>query len=366
MNSTVDIDTATIALMNVSANAQVYEERTPNTANISVLSEKVNDNTMLVSVLSESYTGVGAYNVTLSYDNEAITPVSVKNGDLFESDVISNLDQSGVNVNELNEIKVLSFNDTDKVGEGVLFTVEFKINDEEKVTDVEITDALILTSSGDEVDFEFSETKVRAEMTVTELVLVDASGNLGKYTIEVDSNCTTDATIVVAAYNEMGKLIDMNSKDISLNKGENSFDGIPLKIKSGSENPYIVVYLWDSLSNMTPLAESVMVPVAEVVCNLAVAAIPRINSGDVVQNIKYQIQSTGETDATVITAIYNDDGRLLNSSINEVSLQFGSNTVSGISIPLEGEYVRPYMMVYLWNNIYDMIPIISPKKSYIR
>ncbi len=94
---------------------------------ISVSAEVVG-NQLFASVSISGNQGVAAFNIQLHYDNTKLIPVEITDSELLEpSNIISNIQQGGDAVADLEFATALYFNPTDFKEDGVLYVMSFQI-----------------------------------------------------------------------------------------------------------------------------------------------------------------------------------------------------------------------------------------------
>lgn len=198
----------------------------------------VKDNKLTVTVVVDENSGIGAYNISLLYDNTVLTPATVENGKLFTSDIMSNVTQPGANVSEMSEITVLSCNDKNSTDNGVLFTVVFDIKKSAGGQMIGFSDVMLLDTEGNEIVGIYEDATVKKEVkTITKV-------EAGKIKV-TPYNVPENSSILVAGYKNKCLTFcyefQNDNNEISLNMPEVSTDTIR-------------VYVWENLSNIRPLS----------------------------------------------------------------------------------------------------------------
>lgn len=203
------------------------------------MTTNIEDEKLTVKVMIDENSGIGAYNISMLYDNEALTPASAENGELFASNIMSNVTQPGGNVSELSEITVLSCNDKDTVENGVLYTLTFDINSESADGQmIGFSDVMLLDVSGNEIVGIYEDTTVDDDIKTTTTI----ESGVVKVT---PHNVPTGSSIIVAGYRN-GYLTF--SKDFKNDNNVISFEVPNVELDT------IKVYVWDSISGMMPLS----------------------------------------------------------------------------------------------------------------
>ncbi len=226
-----------------------------------MITEKVDEDTLKVDVVVSENSGIGAYDISLSYNNELLTPVNVINGDLFESDVMTNVIQPNYNPEFLSEVTVISVNDKNTEVNGKLFTVEFKINSPVYPEHlIEFADVQLNTVEGDRIIGIYEDSVIKEEYKIeldilSELVM-DENNNINGIDIEISNDSEkTSAVLIVAMFDNYNKrTVNTVIKPVTLKKGKNLIENISIKGTNDLKQPCIGVYLWKSLDTLMPYA----------------------------------------------------------------------------------------------------------------
>ena len=285
------------------------------------MTTNIEDETLTVNVMIDENSGIGAYNISLLYDNEALTPVSAENGELFTSDLMSNVTQPGGNVSEMSEITVLSCNDTDTVDNGVLYTITFDINSENADGQlIGFSDVMLLDVSGNEIVGIYEDTTVDSEMKTTTTV-EDGIITVTPY------NVPTGSSIIVAGYRN-GYLTF--SKDFKNDNNVISFEAPDVEFDT------LRIYIWDSINNIKPLGTMV----EEILFKLTSTT---VESG-VVTVTPHNVP----TGSSIIVAGYKNDYLTFSRDFKN------DNNVISFEVPnVELDVIR----VYVWDSLNGMKPL---------
>ncbi|MGN0181555.1 MAG: leucine-rich repeat protein [Candidatus Ornithomonoglobus sp.] len=74
--------------------------------------------------------GIAAFSVSMSYDNTKLTPQSISLGDALTGSIISNIQQTGVDLNSLDKVTAVWSSESDNANDGTLYIVTFKVSDD--------------------------------------------------------------------------------------------------------------------------------------------------------------------------------------------------------------------------------------------
>ncbi len=92
------------------------------------VSAEVVGNQLFASVAISGNQGLAAFNIQLHYDNTKLRPVEITDSELVEpSNIVSNIQQGGDVVANLEFATALYINPTDFTGDGVLYVMSFEI-----------------------------------------------------------------------------------------------------------------------------------------------------------------------------------------------------------------------------------------------
>lgn len=86
----------------------------------------------------------------------------------------------------------------------------------------------------------------------------------GKATLDYFCNKDTDAVLILAAYNENGKLIKTATNKVTLKRGDSELVKTVEVTNDAEGVDHYTAYLWDSFTNLTPLLNSTTKSVMEV------------------------------------------------------------------------------------------------------
>lgn len=225
-------------------------------------SAKVNDGYVDVPVKITKNDGVAGFKIKVNYDKSRLTPVSVTKGEALTSGTMTtNVDQGG-NLENLKAVSVFWSNPSDVTATGVAFVVKFKVIDKEN--DIPIT---LEYEEGDICDQNYNDLIVtivngKVENAVSkkyDYTVKSLTGEMknGKFYAEATIVKNTDRnnkdTIVIAVYKN-GELTDMVYMKAVVEKGQTvEFGGIV----TGDDGATLKAFVWDSLTEMTPLSNTV-------------------------------------------------------------------------------------------------------------
>lgn len=220
---------------------------------------KLDAETIEATVRVSENSGIGAYNISLNYNTELFTPIEVENGDMFESDVFSNVSRPNADLEHLANISAVSCNDGGTTENGSLFKVRFHINSpvyvEESIT---FAGAELLSAAGDRLIAETADALVPSgdeKFTVSGVEDADLSDL--KVVVYNNSTAEKDAVLIAAVYDSVSRaLTDVKKVNVSLKKGRNEISGIGALNSGAAQSVRLGVYLWSSLEDMVPLAMS--------------------------------------------------------------------------------------------------------------
>ncbi len=206
--------------------------------------------------------GVAGFKIKVNYDKTRLTPVSVTKGNALTSGTMTtNVDQGG-NLENLKAVSVFWSNPSDVKTTGVAFVVRFKVLDKEN--DIPIN---LEYEEGDICDQSYNDLAVtivngKVQNAVSEkhdYTVENLTGEMknGKFyaeaTIVKDTDRNNKDTIVIAVYKN-GEMIDMVYMKAVVEKGKRvEFGGIV----TGEDGATLKAFVWDSLTEMTPLSNIV-------------------------------------------------------------------------------------------------------------
>ncbi len=203
------------------------------------MTTNIKDNKLTVNVIVDENSGIGAYNISMLYDNQALTPVSVKNGNLFTSDLMSNVTQPGSNLSEMSEITVLSCNDNDTTENGILYTVTFDINTSDAEGQmIGFSDVMLLDVNGNKIVGIYEDATIKNETKTVTTV------QSGKVTV-TPYNVPLNNSIIVALYKN--KCLTFCKEFINDNN-EISFNMPDVEVDT------IRVFVWENMNNMRAIS----------------------------------------------------------------------------------------------------------------
>lgn len=232
--------------------------------------------------------GIAGFSFTLNYDKEKLTPVAIEKSDmLIDGNFASNLDETedGSNLDYV----TATWSDTDLITEdGALFNVMFMVN--ENVTAGETLPIEISYGADDICDrylnsieatvnqgmieiVEYTEDDPGSDIAtdvkpyyVDDVYIQHSDGTVndvippeGNFDLQLGIGSAEEefipAVVFVAVYNENGVMTSVKQESIT---EEMLIDGIcSVHIDESAENiAEVKVFIWDSLENMTPLADS--------------------------------------------------------------------------------------------------------------
>ncbi len=223
--------------------------------------EKIDEDSMEVSVWISENSGIGAYDISLAYNNELLTPVKVTNGDLFASDVMSNIIQPNYNPEFISNVEVISINDRDTTENGLLFTVEFDINSPiYPEHSIEFANVQLNKVNGDKIIGIYEDTVIKEEYKIDLNLLTepvyDETNTINGLNIEINNNSEkTSAVLIVAVFDNYSKrTVNTVVKTVTMKKGVNVIENISIQGANDMKEPYVGIYLWESLDTLLPLA----------------------------------------------------------------------------------------------------------------
>lgn len=298
-----------------------YGKKTQYTDTKLSMTTNIENEKLTVKVMIDENSGIGAYNISMLYDNDTLTPVSAENGELFTSDLMSNVTQPGGNVSELSEITVLSCNDKDTAENGVLYTLTFDINSEGADGQmIGFSDVMLLDVSGNEIVGIYEDTTVDSEVKTTTTI----ESGMVKVT---PHNVPQGSSIIVAGYRN-GYLTF--SKDFKNDNSTISFETPDVEFDT------LRIYIWDSINNIKPLGTMV----EEVIIKKTVTT---VESG-VVTVTPYDVP----TGSSIIVAGYKNDYLTFSKNFKN------DNNVISFEVPnVELDVIR----VYVWDSLNGMMPL---------
>ncbi len=191
-----------------------------------------------VTVSVENNTGFTGFNFVLGFDKTKLSPVRITNGALTSEALVSNMNESGVDLSSLDKVTAFWIGSA-VMGDGDLYTVRFEelatVEDDEQITferdgftngvdDINALFPSAVTVGGqnikEELDIVFDTDTVR--------VTGDASGQL-----------------IVAGYDENGNLVKAIAPQ-----------GYEQPLTEFADCDSVKAFLWNSLSGMAPVCES--------------------------------------------------------------------------------------------------------------
>ena len=228
-----------------------------------------------VPVLIENNPGLSGFNLKLIYDNNSLTPLAFVDGDLYEGGAISNIQQKNLIISDIENVNVCWASNGNIVGNGVLFTVRFKINenlkagsvvpisleytnddmckvDRSNIMDVDIksADGLVEVVKKSPYPFEISEVTIAQNG-----IQCDSIPQNGDFDVNVEISRLKEyvgsAEVIVATYDEDDKLI----KIYTVKADDNSRCQIYVE-KCDLTVSKIKAFLWESVNTEKPLAEN--------------------------------------------------------------------------------------------------------------
>lgn len=266
-----------------------YENLVDSTETISLMStssikvtvgdtEAIAGDIIYIPVSITDNTGVAGFDLKLKYDSKYLTPLSVERGDvLADGDFSTNLDED----TELDGTITASWsNASNMIEDGTLFIVEFLISDDVAIdqtlaitldddyvlcnnalTDISITressNISIINLTDDGISAENSiyyiggATLIQNESTVEQ---IPQNGNFDiQVNIENMQEEFVDGKIIIALYDDKERFINMKTIDIT---EEILSTGYALTYidETKSNISTIKIFVWGSLSDLTPLA----------------------------------------------------------------------------------------------------------------
>lgn len=235
-----------------------------------------------VPVVIKGNVGFSGFNFKLNYDNKYLTPVSVINGTMYEENYITNIQQDDVDISKLDHVNICWLNEKNVYGDGVLFTVRFLIN--KNVSNGQVIPVTLSYDDGalcriknsdfEDVDIFVKQGSVETVIDtsvfiypydISEIVMTSYDGNElqsipknGDFILSVRlstlKECSDLSTVYAAEYNEQGKLIAVNSQEVTEKMLNGDFGNIHID-ECSDEISYIKIFVWNA-HTMMPLAES--------------------------------------------------------------------------------------------------------------
>ena len=239
MDGSVEVNKSTSKSLAASRVNMQNSKKTQYTDTKLSMTTSIKDDKLTVNVIVDENSGIGAYNISMLYDNQALTPVLVKNGNMFTSDLMSNVTQPGSDVSEMSEITVLSCNDKDTTENGILYTVTFDINTADAEGQmIGFSDVMLLDVNGNKIVGIYEDATIKKETKTLTTV------QSGKITV-TPYNVPLSSSIIVAAYKN--KCLSFCKEFINDNN-EISFN------MPDAEVDTIRVFVWETLNNMRPVS----------------------------------------------------------------------------------------------------------------
>ena len=228
-------------------------------------------------------TGISGYNFRVNYDKRYLTPISVIDGELYDENSISNLQQSDITSSDLDSVNVYYVSDTNIVGDGTLFTVRFHINTNVsngqiipitlsyddgavcKIKDNDLQDINISVKQGSietTVDptmltYPFDITKVTMSSDETsDIQNIPQNGDFNMdLQIRKNEEISDAPQIILAKYAEGNTLISCQSTELTSDIIANGTCRIYIEPTEKTIS-YIKVFIWDSINGMKPLSST--------------------------------------------------------------------------------------------------------------
>lgn len=258
---TVDVaymdGTATVKPQKSVRTMNYSEENAASDVTLKTQVKKSNAETLEVSVYVDDNSGIGAYKISLQYNTELFTPISAENGELFESNLMSNITQPDADIEHIKNVSVLSCNDKNISQNGELFKLKFKINSPVYVEqNISFSDAQLYTIGGNNVSLITENADIEAESSnyIVEFAEASTVQDVKAYVYN-NTTATTSAKLIVAAFDSKTKaLTAVKSTDVTLTPGKNPINDIGAI--DATENDTLGIYLWSSFETMLPLAKA--------------------------------------------------------------------------------------------------------------
>jgi hypothetical protein len=209
--------------------------------------------------------GATNFKLELYYDNSLLTPISVEEGGIMSANTLK------YEITE--EFIVISGNiDLTKVSEKDIVNVKFTINPTVHTDNAKISlkNVSLQSEYGQEILYQRIPGSVKITLypyEISQLILTDYTGNTlnfvptnGNFISEVEVTKLLERNsrdyFVVAVYGKDGSLLSLNYMKANIPTNESFSCGVNIP-KIDGEIGEIKTFVWNSLSDMVPLAESV-------------------------------------------------------------------------------------------------------------
>jgi len=222
------------------------------------------DGTVGVTVSIADNPGIAGFTMSLNFDNTKLVPTSAARGAaLAGGNFVSVLD-SGVDVSTLTAVSVTWYSPADITADGALFTVRFNVKPgakgaagftvSYKATN-QALDGISFTVTGASVDF--GEPAAFATVVTGSTLAVENGSVTGgvSYNIINSTETTPSADIILAIYDDTGKMVYVGKKNKTLAEGDNMDSFTDISVPNAADAKYTVkIFCWDGVNMMIPLA----------------------------------------------------------------------------------------------------------------
>lgn len=234
-----------------------------------------------IPVTISDNTGISGADFTINFDSSKLTPISVTEGDLFVNGSFS------TNISETKDNSIaIHWSDADNVYEdGTMFILEFLLSENAEIGEtlpIELTCKTICDCLLNMVNVSIEHSKINViEYTVetvepelwlyyiddTYMELADgtscesipANGDFD-LNVDIESSSTefVSAILFVATYDDFGRLISVKKQPITEEILHKETCEVHID-KTTSKIDYLKIFIWDSVSSLKPVAETLTV-----------------------------------------------------------------------------------------------------------
>lgn len=334
----------------------------------SITLELIEDNGNTVKIAAEiaENPGISSALLKLKYPKSALSYIDIEKGAMLNNGIC--------NIHETDDgLNILWINANNSYENGKLFAVNLSRNGDYEA-DVPIS---VTYSSGDIINDSFDD--VNPKLNNASITLSDNTKEYGmsilendviysetkvegkvKLHIQSDENNKT-ADLIVAIYDEEGRLLAIRTNDVTLSSGSNNIVvDVAAVITELYGSVTVKFLLWESTDDVEPLCGSELFVLNNVFYDISIternlSVINNRISGDVSVNVKGI--KDGET-ADLTLALYDKNGRLIHTISNQVTINEGDNTtVISVQTPALENAENATVKVMLWDTVNDMKPL---------